>query len=435
MIQFLKKSISLRSPLRLFYHFLRGVIASLYYGDPTHDMIVIGITGTKGKSTTTNIVAKGLEKAGKEVAMFSTVNIDMLGEWSENTSKMTSPDPFVLQRFFAEAKRKGAEYAVIEVSSHALYYSRLYGIDFDVAVFTNLSQDHLDLHGTMEEYAAVKLRLFTSLSYARRKKWVRKVSVVNMDDAASSPFLQATVDTLYTFGNSPNAQIRAQKIETTERGMRFEVKMPSHSFAVTTDMFGNFNVSNILAAIWVLISQKVEPQIIADAIAEFPRVAGRLEEISTNIPARIFVDYAHTEESLKQVLLTLRELPNRGRIITVFGATGDRDRDKRPKMGRVAHELSDMILLTEDDNYTEDQFRIMTEVSTGIKRKEGEDFWIIFHREDAIRTALLAAERGDIILLAGKWAETSIVRNSGTESWSDKLMVKKIAAEIERNMI
>ena len=170
MLEFLKKSISLRSPIRLLYHFFRGVIANVYYGDPTHDMIVIGITGTKGKSTTTNVIAKGLEKAGKKVAMFSTVNLDMLGEWSENTSKMTSPDPFVLQRFFAEAKRKGAEYAVIEVSSHALYYSRLYGIDFDVAVFTNLSQDHLDLHGTMEEYAAIKLKLFTSLSYARRKK-------------------------------------------------------------------------------------------------------------------------------------------------------------------------------------------------------------------------------------------------------------------------
>jgi UDP-N-acetylmuramyl tripeptide synthase len=218
----------------------------------------------------------------------------------------------------------------------------------------------------------------------------------------SSPFLQAIVDTLYTFGNSPNAQIRAQKVETTESGMSFEVKMPSHTFSVTTEMFGNFNVSNILAAIGVLISQKIEPEIIAAAIAEFPRVAGRLEEISTNIPARIFVDYAHTEESLKQVLLTLRELPNRGRIITVFGATGDRDRDKRPKMGRVVHELSDVILLTEDDNYNEDQFQIMTEVSVGVKRREGEDFWIIFHREDAIRTALLAAEPGDIVLLAGK---------------------------------
>ena len=207
------------------------------------------------------------------------------------------------------------------MSSHALFYNRVYGIDFDVAVFTNLSQDHLDLHGTMENYGATKLKLFTGLSYARRKKGIKKVSVVNMDDAASGPFLQATVDTLFTFGNSPSAQIRALDITGTESGMEFTVKMPSTTFRVATYMIGNFNVSNILAAIGVLISQRVDPETIVRAIAEFPRVAGRMEEISTNLPPRIFVDYAHTEESLRQVLLTLGDLPHKGQIITVFGAT------------------------------------------------------------------------------------------------------------------
>ena len=158
----------------------------------------------------------------------------------------------------------------------------------------------------MEEYAATKLRLFTGLSYARRKKGIKKVSVVNMDDSWSAPFLQATVDTLFTFGNSPSAQIRALDVSNTDTGMKFTIKMPSQTFEIRTDMIGNFNVSNILAATGVLISQRVDPETITLAIAQFGRVAGRMEEISTNREARIFVDYAHTEESLKQVLLTLQ---------------------------------------------------------------------------------------------------------------------------------
>ncbi len=171
------------------------------------------------------------------------------------------------------------------------------------------------------------------------------------------------MDTLYTFGNSANAQIRALDIVAQGDGTKFIVKMPSHTFPIQTKLLGKFNVSNILSAIAVLISQKIDTATIARAIESLPGVAGRMEEVSTNLPCRIFVDYAHTEESLKQVLLTIRELPGCRDIITVFGATGDRDRDKRPKMGAVVHALSDIILLTEDDNYSEDQFQIMSQVS------------------------------------------------------------------------
>jgi UDP-N-acetylmuramoyl-L-alanyl-D-glutamate--2,6-diaminopimelate ligase len=398
-------------------------------------MIVIWVTGTKGKSTTTNLIARWLEAAGKKVCMFSTVNLCLDGNWWANPYKMTSPDPFVLQKFLAEGLQSGAEYAVIEVSSHALFYSRVYGIDFDVAVFTNLSQDHLDLHGTMEEYAKTKLKLFTGLAYGFRKKGIKKVSVVNIDDAYSEEFLKATVDTLYTFWNSANAQVRALDIQSQDDGMSFTVKMPSHTFPVKTHLFGAFNVSNILAAIAVLISQKIDTQAITHAVSELQGIAWRLQEISVDLPCRVFVDYAHTEESLKQVLSTLRELPGCQRIITVFGATWDRDRSKRPKMGAIVHALSDIVLLTEDDNYTEEQFQIMSEVSQGIKRKEGDDFWIIFHREDAIRTALLSAQEGDIVLLAGKGAEEVIVRNAGAEPWSDGETARRIAREIGQNRL
>ena len=435
MFHFLKNAIWLDSSIRVFYHYLRGVLANFFYRDPARDMIVIGITGTKGKSTTCNIVARWLEAAGKKVCMFSTVNLAINGVWAKNTHKMTSPDPFVLNKFLAEARAAGAEYAVIEVSSHALYYHRVHGIDFDVAVFTNLSQDHLDLHGTMEAYAATKLRLFTALKYARRKKWVRKVWVVNIDDPYSDMFLQATVDTLITFGNSANAQIRALNIESHGLGTTFQIKMPAHTYQIRTQLLGKFNVSNIIAAVGVLHSQKIDIQDIQNAIEAIAEVEGRMQIVPIPLPGTVFVDYAHTEESLKQVLSTLKDLSMGGRIITIFWATGDRDRDKRPKMGAVVHKYSDIILLTEDDNYGEDQFRIMTEVSRGIPRKEGADFWIIFHREDAIRTALLMARDNDIILLAGKGAEEVIVRNSGPEPWSDVQVVQRVAKEIQQNQI
>lgn len=170
MVQFLKKALALDSPIRIFYHYVRGIAAYYIYGNPTRDMIVIGVTGTKGKSTTTNLIARGLEAAGKKVCMFSTVNLAINGEEWKNPYKMTSPDPLILGKFLADARSAGSEYAVLEVSSHALFYNRVYGIDFDVAVFTNLSQDHLDLHKTMDAYAETKLRLFTGLSYGRRKK-------------------------------------------------------------------------------------------------------------------------------------------------------------------------------------------------------------------------------------------------------------------------
>lgn len=435
MFHFLKNAIGLDSSIRVFYHYLRGVFANLYYRNPAKDMIVIGVTGTKGKSTTCNIVAHGLEAAGKKVCMFSTVNLALGGKWTKNVHKMTSPDPFVLNKFLSEARAAGAEYAVIEVSSHALYYHRVHGIDFDVAVFTNLSQDHLDLHGTMEEYAETKLRLFTSLKYARRKKGVRKVGIVNIDDPYSDMFLASTVDTLITFGNSANAQIRALDIESNGVGTTFQVKMPAHTYEIHTQLLGKFNVSNIIAAIGVLHSQKIDIKDIQDSIEAIAGVEGRMQIVPNPMPGTVFVDYAHTEESLKQVLITLKDLGSKGRIITIFGATGDRDRDKRPKMGAIVHKFSDIILLTEDDNYGEDQFRIMTEVSKGIPRKEGTDFWIIFHREDAIRTALLMARPDDIILLAGKGAEEVIVRNTGAEPWSDVQMVQKIAREIQQNQI
>ncbi|EKD29957.1 MAG: hypothetical protein ACD_78C00200G0002 [uncultured bacterium (gcode 4)] len=435
-MNFLRSLIALDSPLRIFYHYLRGLIAFHFYGNPARDMIIIGITGSKGKTTVTNLVARGLEHAGKKVFMFSTANYSINGQWSENTMKMTSPSPFVLQRLLKEAKEAGCEYAVIETSSHSIFYNRNYGIDYDVAVLTNISQDHLDLHRTMDNYAATKLLLFKNLVNFRRKPGVKKIAVVNIDSDYASMFLsETTPDIMYTYGMSANAQIRSQNIYYFKEGTEFEIKMPSNIVSIKTKLRGNFNVSNILAAVSVLISQKIDIPTIVTAIKSVEIIPGRLEEIENNRGLMVFVDYAHTEDSLRNVLETVKQMEGIGRIITVFGATGDRDTNKRPKMGRIVDTLSDVIILTEDDNYTENSLKIIKEVSMGIKRKEGEGFWIVPSRMDAIRTALLIAEEGDVVLIAGKWAETSQITNTGAIDWDDRVMTRKILREIDENEI
>lgn len=431
----LRKAVALDSPLRAAYHNARALAARVLYGGPGKKMVVIGVTGTKGKSTTVNLVARGLENAGKRVFAFSTINYAIAGQWYENNLKMTSPDPFTLNRLLKEAEKAGCDYAVIEVSSHALFYGRVAGIDFDVAAMTNVSQDHLDLHRTMDNYVDTKLRLFRGLVLGDRKRGIKKVSVVNLDSAYAEKFLEPTADVVYTYGSPANAQIRALDVRTGKDGTSFTVKMPSSKFEMKTRLRGIFNVSNILAATAVLISQKVPLDSIVETVSTFDIVPGRLEEVPNDRGITIFVDYAHTEESLRSVLETVRSFPDTKRVLTVFGATGDRDRDKRPKMGRVADKLSDVIILTQDDDYTEDPFRIIKEVSVGIKRKEGEGFWVVFSREDAIRTALLAAEPGDVVLIAGKGAETVMVTNSGPVPWNDKAVVRRILEELESNVI
>ncbi len=340
--------------------------------------------------------------------MFSTVNISINGEVEDNNMKMTTPSPFVLWKWLRDARDADCQYAVIETSSHALFYHRVHGLRYDAAVLTNIGQDHLDLHKTMDKYVEVKTQLFRNLYKNGIKKGVRKVGVVNIDSEYSDRFLSKdiVVDNLYTVGFSPSAQIRAENVTNTELTTEFDVRIPSNVFHLTSRLPGNFNISNILCAVAILMSQKIDIANIQSLIAEFACVPGRLEEVTNSLGAKIYVDYAHTEDSLRSVLETIRQIPSTKRIITVFGATGDRDRGKRPKMGKVVDDLSDVMILTDDDTYTEDSIRIIRNVSEGISRREGESFWIIPSREDAIRTALIMLTPGDVLIVAGKGAET-----------------------------
>ena len=437
MLNFFRKLLPLDSPLRVTYHYFRGVLAFALSGNPAKDMVVIWVTGTKGKTTTTNLIARGLQSSGKRVAMFSTVNMMINGEIEDNNLKMTSPSPFVLWNFLARAKAQGCDTAVIETSSHALYYHRVHGLRFDAAVMTGISQDHLDLHGTMENYVATKTLLFKNLYKYGIRKDMRKVGVVNIDTEYASHFLSKdiVVDNMMTVWFAPSAQIRAENVSHTAHSTEFDIRMPSNHFHLSTPLQGDFNIGNILCAVAVFVSQKLSVPKIQEIVANFQSVPGRLELIPNLRWAQIFVDYAHTEESLRSVLDTLRKIEWAKRIITVFGATGDRDKTKRPKMGRIVDQLSDVIILTDDDTYTEDSLAIIRDVTDGISRKEGEKFWIIPAREDAIRTALIMLEEWDILIVAGKWAETVQVTNEGAIPWNDRKVIERILMEIEAQVM
>ncbi len=431
------KIVALDSPIRIFYHYVRGIFAYTLSGNPAREMTVIGITGTKGKTTTSNIVAKWLLASGKKVAMFSTVNMIINGEETENTSKMTTPSPFVVWNFIRRARDAGCDYLVMETSSHALYYNRVYGLRYDVAVLTNISQDHLDLHKTMDNYVNTKLLLFKNLYKYGIRKNIKKVGVVNIDCEYASRFLSRDIvlDNVYTFGFSPSAQLRAENVTMTDTGISFDIRMASNNFHIDSRLQWDFNVMNILAASSVLMSQRVDIATIQETMRTIGGVPGRLEEVPNLRRAKIFVDYAHTEESLRSVLETLKKIEWTKRIITLFGATGDRDKTKRPKMGRIVDILSDVIILTDDDTYTEDSLAIIRDVSIGIKRKEGKNFWIIPDREDAIRTALLMLHPGDILLAAGKGAETVQVTQKWSIPWNDRQVIERILMEIESQVM
>lgn len=437
MLDFLRKLIALDSPLRIAYHYARGVIAFWFSGNPAQNMIVIGVTWTKWKTTTTNLIAKWLQKAGKKVAMFSTVSLSIDGKIEDNNMKMTTPSPFFLWKWLRRARDASCEYAVIETSSHALFYHRVFGLRYDAAILTNISQDHLDLHKTMDNYVDTKLQLFRNLYKNGIQKWIRKIGVVNIDSEYADRFLtrDIVVDNLYTVWFSPSAQIRAENVVNTEFTTEFDVKIPSNHFHLTSKLPGNFNISNILCAVAILMSQKIDIKTIQSLISEFACVPGRLEEISNTRWAKIYVDYAHTEESLRSVLDTLRQMKITKRIITVFGATGDRDTTKRPKMWKVVDNMSDIIILTDDDTYTEDSLKIIREVTEGISRREGDWFWIIPSREDAIRTALIMLQPGDVLIVAGKWAETVQVTQKWSIPWNDRLVIEKILMEIEAQVL
>ncbi len=369
------------------------VLGSAWYGHPGRCLTLVGVTGTNGKTTTTGLIRHLLNERNTAGSIGTLGAFDGRGEPVASTAgSLTTPGPIDLQATLAALLTRGATHVVMETSSHSLDQGRLDGVACSAGVFTNLTRDHLDYHGTMEAYLASKLRLSTLLQLGG-------IEVVNLDDAAWR--CMAPRPQRVNFGFHPAADVRATDISLDAEGSRFRINGRFGSADVELPLLGDFNVANALAAAATALGLGRSVADVVQRLATAPQVPGRMERIS-DVPCTVLRDYSHTPDSLERALRTLRSLTP-GRIIAVFGCGGDRDRGKRPLMGRIAAELSDLAIATSDNPRTENPEAIIDDIEAGM---EGMPHLRITDRLAAIHTALDQARRGDTILLAGKGHET-----------------------------
>ena len=399
------------------HHALEDMVP-YFYDYPGKKMRMIGVTGTNGKTTTTHIIAHILRATGHHVGVLGTIHA--LIDDEELPIHNTTPDVVELQHFLALMYEKGMTHVVMEVSSHALALNRVAGIEFDTAVFTNLTQDHLDFHKTMENYVAAKAKLFQSLTAGEPVK-DNKTAIVNVDDDWSDNILAACHCKVLTYGVEKDADFKGANLKVELKKSSFDVTGPFGSVHLNMNITGLFNVYNTLAAVAAAYAEGVDTQTIDKAIQTFHSVPGRFELVEAGQDFAIVVDYSHTPDSLEKALTTARALhPNR--IICVFGCGGDRDKTKRPIMGKIAAEEADIPIVTSDNPRSENPDTIVAEVEAGVKEglKPGQHHEVIVDRRTAINRAVEIAQTGDIILIAGKGHETYQILNTGTIHFDDR---------------
>ncbi len=402
-------------------------LAAALHGFPARKLRVIGVTGTDGKTTTANLIWSVLQANGHTAGLISSVNA-IVGDTLYDTGlHTTTPDALEVQRYLARMVQGGAEYAVLEATSHGLAQHRVTACDFDLAVVTNITHEHLDYHGTFEEYRQAKARLFRSLTTSARKPGTPKVAVLNIDDPSFSYLRDIPADEQVTYGLEREAQITASDILLSSSGVSFTALTPRGPFPIDTDLVGRFNVYNCLAATAVALSQEIPLRYVQEGITAVSQVMGRMEKIDLGQPFQVVIDFAHTPNSLQSALEAARGM-SEGRISVVFGCAGLRDRAKRPVMGEIAGRLADKIVITAEDPRTEKLGQIMVEIAEGCERagrKEEIEYWRISDRGEAIQFAINMAEDGDLVLITGKGHEKSMCFGTTEYPWSDHDAVRE----------
>ncbi len=385
-----------------------GKLAARFYGDPSKHLQVVGVTGTNGKTTITYLLEALLISWGRHPAVIGTINYRFGNMTIPSTN--TTPGPVELNALLADMVSWGADSAVMEVSSHALAQGRTDSIRFDSAIFTNLTQDHLDYHLTMREYAASKARLFGALEPGA-------FAVVNIDDPAHARMTEGIRCDLVTYALVAEADVRVSNVRYSLDGIVCEVRTPDRVYTLASPLIGRHNAYNLAAMCAWAWKKGIPAETVARAARSCACVPGRLERVDTgNAGYSVFVDYAHTEDALRNAAATLRAL-TAGRLIVVFGCGGDRDATKRPAMGRAAGELCDSIVLTNDNPRSEEPARIIDQIAAGIS---GAQYRILPDRREAIRHALGSARRGDTVLVAGKGHETYQIVGATTIHFDDR---------------
>lgn len=392
-----------------------ALTAANFFSHPESALALSGVTGTNGKTTTAFLLDAMLNHAGRKTVLVGTIESHIAGE--VRTSPHTTPESRDLLELFREGVEAGATEAVMEVSSHGLEQGRVYGLPFDTAIFTNLTRDHLDFHGTMEHYFAAKRKLFDgSLLLPPR------VAVINIDDAYGVDLARTAREVgseIFSYGLKAG-EFRAGDLAMAANGMRFILQTPAGEAKIGTRLTGKVNVYNLLAASAAAYARGLSLDAIASGVESLACVPGRFQTIDAGQPFTVVVDYAHTDDALRNLTAVARELVNRthGRVITLFGCGGDRDKTKRPLMGRAAGEGSDLVFLTSDNPRSEEPESILADVLPGLEGT-GTRYTLETDRAQAIRMALMEAQAGDIVLLAGKGHEKTQTLKSGTIPFDD----------------
>ena len=394
-----------------------ALLANAFYDNPTSKMQMIGITGTNGKTSVSHLIEAILRKAGRKTGLIGTLGMKINEEAFE--TKNTTPDSLTLQKYFAQMVDAHVDAAVMEVSSHALHIGRVHGCQYDVTVFTNLTQDHLDYHQTMDAYRAAKSLLFSQLGNSYDVNHP-KYAILNVDDAATAEYIVASQGIIITYGIDQDALLMARDIKTTSTGTTFTLVMNGETHTIQMGLVGKFNVYNILATIGATLAAGLSLDFIIRAIGDLKGVPGRFELVDAGQDFNVIVDYAHTPDSLENVLKTIREFTT-GNIYCLVGCGGDRDKLKRPLMAEIASRLSDYPVFTSDNPRTEDPVAILKDMEAGVVQN---NYQTIVDRKEAIEYAIHEARAGDVVLIAGKGHETYQIIGEKVLDFDDGAMAR-----------
>ena len=416
--------------LKNIYHLIQAVLANFWFGFPSQKIKIIGVTGTNGKTTTAQMIAKILEEAGFKTAMISTINFKLDKKEWVNKTKFTTLSSWATQKFIKKAVAANCDYLVLETSSHSLDQHRVWGIKYNTAVITNITREHLDYHKTMKKYRRAKLKLFKNV----------EIAVVNLEMEKPEDFILNDANRIYGYAlknqnlklknQNHNSQLKTIIAEDIELG----INKSNYKLQITNyklNLPGRFNIENALAAICVGLAEGISLETSAKALEKIKGIPGRMENVPNNKGLNIIIDYALTPDSLEKLYRLISEIKKRKggepKVVAVFGACGERDRGKRPIMGEIVSRFADYVIVTNEDPYNEDPQKIINEVFSGVENK---NCWRILDRKEAIKKALQLVKPGDFVVITGKGAEETMAIGNKRIPWNDKKVILEVLREI-----
>lgn len=428
MLNKLRELIPERSPLRLAYHKYSAILAALVYRFPANQMTVIGVTGTSGKSTTVELIHYLLHNSGVKTGSISGIQFNIGDKSIHNGTLRTSLRPWHTQKLLRQMVRAGCEFAVIEVSSHALDQNRMWGVSMDTAVLTNIYDgEHLDYHENFASYVRAKSKLFRMLNTSHRKPGVPKVSILNRDDDNYEVFQEIPADKRWSYSLKKPSEVKAENLELTPQGTKFLVRLPNHNLEIQTPIVGRHNILNLQAAVATVAANGVTVKKIEELLLNFPGIPGRLEPVNEGQEFSVVVDFSYKPSGLQAVLKTLHEMTP-GKIICVWGGLGGRslDEDYYKEAVQTIEQNVDEFVLTTDDPLDDNPKMIAKIIRENMSRDEGDRFFEIEDRYEAIRYAIFLAEPGDCVLIAGRGHEKEQTIGAKKIPFDDRVVAREV---------